>query len=166
MGYFDTIKVVSADPRIVCAHGHSIVEEFQTKDLGEGMSTYYIALGYFCSPQPSRTCVIPEMPPVLRTDLPLLPLLDEKRFEMYTLCRHCKPVYTRGEYQNWKTNSLLHPHQPEVSLLVSTERGTGKIVEVRPGSDHQTRDALRALLAKGGSALVADDDPEARAMDG
>ena len=44
MGMYDTIILAGPADAVRCAHGHEI-RELQTKDLGEGMNTYYIWMG-------------------------------------------------------------------------------------------------------------------------
>lgn len=163
MGSFDTVSVVGPDERIVCAHGHVLSDiDFQTKGLGCTLQSYYLAGGQLCAPGTPRTYLydVPEMPMHLRTELPLIPVLDPKRFEMYVSCPHCDPVFTLSRDISYITNSRLCPHRTWASLVITTERGSGRIIEVAPGMEHEMRDGLRARLARGGSAVLADDDPE------
>lgn len=163
MGMYDDLTLFHPDARVSCAEGHE-VRDLQTKGLGSEMDHYYILEGRLYVKRSHRdddeTVTkydrrVNDVFLVYETRLEQLDL--SKTVEFHTFCNECTPVFTRSEHMSYLSHDHLEAHHPWVGLEIKFKKG--QLVEVEKTAC-QTRQQLREQLARGGSALLADDDPE------
>jgi hypothetical protein len=164
MGMYDDLTMLETDSRISCAAGHP-VRSLQTKGLASDMDHYYILDG--------RLYVVrrrgDDDEVVVKYDRRVndMFLIHESRLERVDLsrtvefhgyCSECVPVFTRSEHLSYLSQSHLEPHQPWVELEIKFK--AGQVAVIDKTSACESRQQLREKLARGGSALLADDEPE------
>ena len=163
MGMYDDLTLFHPDARVSCAQGHS-VRDLQTKGLSCEMDHYYILEGrlYVARRRGDEDDVVLKFDrrvnDVFRVYETRLERLDmSKTVEFHTFCKECVPVFTRSEHLSYLSHDHLEAHHPWVELEIKFKKG--EVVEVEKTAC-ETRQQLREKLARGGSALLADDDPE------
>lgn len=162
MGMYDDLTLFETDARVSCAAGHP-VRELQTKSLDSNMDHYYILDGrlYVVARDRDEEVVLKTRrgtndvyrvyeARMERTDL-------TKTITAYNPCRECTPVFTLSDMSHFMSNSRLEENHPWTELEIKFVKGQLKSVTK---TKCETRDQLRAKLARGGSALLADDEPE------
>jgi hypothetical protein len=163
MGMFDTFHFEKSDEAIACRDGHR-QEDAQTKALNSDMDNYYLVgdqlyvarrrgddeSGHRISRRKDGL--------VLVYETPLEQVLLTQTVDVYGPCKQCTPVFTRSEHQHFMSNSYLDAHHPWFEVELQFKKG--KLIRViDTDKKNQTREGLREQLARGGSALLADDDP-------
>jgi hypothetical protein len=162
MGMYDDPTLFETDARVSCAAGHHI-RELQTKGLASDMDHYYILDGrlYIARRRGDDEVVVKYDRRVNDTFLIHETRLERvdlsKTVEFHTFCRECVPVFTRSEHMSYLSSDHLEGNQPWVELEIKFKKG--QVVDVEK-TRCETRQQLREKLARGGSALLADDDPE------
>jgi hypothetical protein len=163
MGMYDDLTLFETDARVSCAAGHP-VRDLQTKGLASDMDHYYILDGrlYIARRRgdDDETVVkwdrrVNDVFLVHETRLERVDL--SRTVEFHTFCNECTPVFTRSEHMSYLRHDHLEAHQPWVELEIKFKKG--QLVEVEK-TNCETRLQLREKLARGGSALLADDEPE------
>lgn len=164
MGMYDDLTLFETDSRVSCAAGHPI-RNLQTKDLDSDMDHYYILDGrlYIVRRRGDDDEVVVKwdrrINDVFLVHESRLERMDlSKTVEFHGYCTECTPVFTRSEHMSYLSRDHLEPHQPWVELEIKFKNGM--LVEVEKATACETRQQLREKLARGGSALLADDEPE------
>jgi len=146
MGTFDTIILAGAEDAVPCAHGHEI-RELQTKDLGEGMATYYVWDGLLFrerrSAEGSWGTTLSAVR--YRIENERLIVLRETQAEpapageiaVYATCESCLPVLVESPNSYW---GLVKEEHPWVQYILRFE-GT-RLMEKRPDRV-ESRDDVR-----------------------
>jgi hypothetical protein len=164
MGMFDTFHFRKQEG-VCCAAGH-LADDLQTKSLNSDMDSYYIVEDQlYVLRRRGRDDELPDYKISKRKDGLVLvresdlePVSITQTVGVHGTCRECVPVFTRSEHTHFLSDSYLDAHSPWVELELQFKKG--KLVRVMDrDTKNQTREALRSQLAKGGSALLADDDP-------
>jgi hypothetical protein len=165
MGMFDTFHFGDGDwsDAITCHHGHK-QENAQTKALSCDMDNYYLVddLLYVArrrgDDESGHRISKRKGGLVLVYETPLEEVKLTQTVNVYGPCKQCTPVFTRSEHTHFLSNSYLEAHHPWFEVELQFKKG--KLVQVLDlDKKNQSRDDLRTQLARGGSALLADDDP-------
>lgn len=161
MGMFDDFRIIDEDKRFTCTEGHAI-SECQTKDFDSNMDTYFVIGEQLhmrlasTLPHTSFKTISNAVFLVYETKLKIV-TRSVPRAKVYTFCRQCLPVCTLSDTSYVFSDSRVNEHYPWVEFAVKIS--DGKIISVKRTKESQTRNQLRERLARGGSALLADDDP-------
>lgn len=170
MGSHTTVKVFCDD--FTCASGHPLGSQqshysgtFQTKDLeGEKGIEDEVCLVreedriflYSVEEDLAEKVVKDDFHGhLLRYDRKLQLLKVSATVEFYGHCSICEPVYTRDEFGY--SDDKITLQRPWVSIQMKVKNGV--VVKFRRGGEDQDREKLRVQLVRGGSAVLADDDP-------
>ena len=158
MGMFDTVVLYPPDrERLRCAAGHPL-SECQTKDMGEpAMEHYFVFQGKLYRASPGRsdsTPLVVEGGVVLRTDVPAEPVPFTGTALIYGHCGDCQPVLSLGQGHGLSWD-MVQEHSP--SCEWDARFSAGELVALDPVLV-ESRDDLRAALAKRGLDVLADDD--------
>lgn len=167
MGVFDTIKFYSDDPRLTCAAGHPLRgqwSDFQTKSLECSMETFVVlddvdldrSVRLYRQGEESSQSLAYQAGFRLHREVPLMLAAVTAVVEVHGTCKTCRPIYLRDNEDGYRSGSVT-TRMPWICVELKIINGA--LDKVRRGPADQTREQLRDQLRRGGSALLADDDP-------
>jgi hypothetical protein len=158
MGSHDVIKLVGASDALRCAHGHE-VREFQTKDLGESLATYFVCDGRLYKldqnmdgPRHHSEDYRLEGDTLVVTRQEKATLVSAGEVVVYSRCTACLPVLVETS-NDWM--GAISEHHPWVQFVLRFEGS--RLMERRPDRV-ETRDDVR----KKHPEAIPDDDRVAR----